>query len=129
MNVLVPVDGSDNAIRAVNYAVNLTRENPNTQVTVLSVIQPFTETHAGIALEIARNAFVNAGLKAHTVLVEGEPADTIINYAHEHNMDNIIIGNRGMGAFKSMMLGSVSYKVLANPINRLLLLNNSYTYN
>ncbi|WP_347488194.1 universal stress protein [Desulfoscipio sp. XC116] len=112
MNILVPVDGSDNAMRAVNYAVNLARENPKNQVTVISVIQPFTETHAGIALEKARNAFSEAGLIAETVLMEGEPADTIIRYAHEHNMDNIIIGNRGMGALRSMVLGSVSYKVL-----------------
>ncbi|AGL02741.1 universal stress protein [Desulfoscipio gibsoniae] len=113
MNVLVPVDGSDNAMRAVIYAVFLAKENPNTQVTILSAIPPFTETRAGMALEKARHAFVDAGLTVDAALVEGEPADTIIKYAQEHNMDNIIIGHRGMGALKSMVLGSVSQKVLS----------------
>ncbi len=114
MNVLVPVDGSDNAMQAVNFTVALARENPNTQVTIISVISPFTETRAGTALEKARNAFVNAGLTVQTALMEGEPADTIIKYAQEQHMDNIIMGHRGMGALKSMVLGSVSHKVLHN---------------
>ncbi|TYO94731.1 universal stress protein [Desulfallas thermosapovorans] len=112
MHVLVPVDGSDNAMRAVHYTVKLAGENPNIQVTVISVIHPFTESHAGIALEKARNAFMDAGLTVQIALMEGEPADTIIQYANEHDVDHIIMGSRGMGALKSMVLGSVSYKVL-----------------
>ncbi len=114
MHVLVPVDGSNNAMQAVNFAVALARENPKTQVTILSVIAPFTETRAGMILEKARNAFINAGLTVHTILMEGEPADTIIKYAQEQKIDNIIMGHRGMGALKSMVLGSVSQKVLHN---------------
>jgi len=114
MRVLVPTDGSDNALQAVNYALALAKENPKTQVIILSVIPPFAETRAGIALEKARNAFINAGLTVQTELLEGEPADTIIKYAQEQKMDNIIIGQRGLGALKSMVLGSVSQKVLHN---------------
>ncbi len=114
MNILVPVDGSKNAMQAVNFAVSLAKENSNTRVTILSVIAPFTETKAGMALEIAKNAFNEAGLIVHTTLLEGEPANTIIKYAQEQNIDHIIMGHRGMSALKSMVLGSVSQKVLYN---------------
>jgi len=114
MRVLVPTDGSDNAMQAVNYALALTKENPSTQVTIISVIPPFVDTRAGMALEKARNAFINAGLTVQTELLEGEPADTIIKYALEQKIDNIIIGQRGLGALKSIVLGSVSQKVLHN---------------
>jgi len=69
---------------------------------------------AGMALEKARNAFINEGLPVQTELLEGEPADTIIKYALEQKIDNIIIGQRGLGALKSFVLGSVSQKVLHN---------------
>ncbi len=114
MKVLVPTDGSNNAMEAVNFAIALARENPTTQVTVISVIAPFSESRAGIALEKARNAFIKAGLTVQTVLLEGEPADTIIKFAQEQKIEHIILGSRGMGALRSMVLGSVSQKVLQN---------------
>lgn len=43
--------------------------------------------------------------------VEGEPATTIIDRAKAHGADLIVMGTRGLGAVRSMMLGSVSRKV------------------
>ncbi|MCW2277192.1 universal stress protein family protein [Heliophilum fasciatum] len=42
----------------------------------------------------------------------GNPAYAICEYAEEHNMDLIIIGSRGMGEIKSLLLGSISDRVL-----------------
>ena len=43
--------------------------------------------------------------------IEGEPAMTIIARANAHGADLIVMGTRGLGTVKSMMLGSVSRKV------------------
>lgn len=114
MKVLVPTDGSNNAMEAIYFAIALAEENPKTQVTVISVMAPFSESRAGVALEKARNAFISAGLPVKTVLLEGEPADSIIKYAQEQGIEHIIMGSRGMGALRGMVLGSVSQKVLLN---------------
>jgi nucleotide-binding universal stress UspA family protein len=47
----------------------------------------------------------------HTESIEGEPATTIIDHANQHGVDLIVMGTRGLGTVKSMMLGSVSRKV------------------
>jgi len=38
MKVLIPVDGSDNSKRAVNYALEMVQKNPNVQFTLLAVV-------------------------------------------------------------------------------------------
>ena len=47
----------------------------------------------------------------HAESIEGEPATTIIDCANQHGVDLIVMGTRGLGTVKSMMLGSVSRKV------------------
>lgn len=42
----------------------------------------------------------------------GKPEEEITNYAKNNNIDLIIIGHRGLGAFKKLVMGSVSQKVL-----------------
>lgn len=61
-----------------------------------------------MALETTRSS----GTRDATVVVnEGDPAETIITYAKDHGMDIIIMGSRGLGKFKGLVLGSVSHKV------------------
>jgi len=51
------------------------------------------------------------GVDAHELLVRGEPAEVIINYAREHSVDLIVCGSRGLGTVTSMLLGSVSRRL------------------
>ncbi|TLY05338.1 MAG: universal stress protein, partial [Thaumarchaeota archaeon] len=53
-----------------------------------------------------------SGVKLETVIAEGDAASSIAGYAHKEDFDLIIIGGRGLGRFKEMVLGSVSNKVL-----------------
>jgi nucleotide-binding universal stress UspA family protein len=46
------------------------------------------------------------------VLTEGEPAATIIDYAHEQQTDLIMMPTHGYGGFRRLILGSVTAKVL-----------------
>ena len=45
------------------------------------------------------------------VIEDGDPAERILACAQRENADLIVIGNRGLGDFKGLVLGSVSHKV------------------
>jgi nucleotide-binding universal stress UspA family protein len=51
------------------------------------------------------------GITVETHYVEGDPAAQIIKLAKEGHFQLIVIGSRGLGPFKEMMLGSVSHRV------------------
>ncbi|MBW1691455.1 MAG: universal stress protein [Deltaproteobacteria bacterium] len=90
--ILVPVDGSEQSHKAVGFAVDLANHY-----------------HATIyLLHVFKLTIVPEGLGEY---VEGDPAERIIDYAKEHDVDIIVIGSRGLGTFKGLLLGSVSNKV------------------
>ena len=46
--------------------------------------------------------------------IKGNPGSIILDFSKRENYDVIFNGNRGLGKFKEMILGSVSRKVLHN---------------
>jgi nucleotide-binding universal stress UspA family protein len=54
----------------------------------------------------------------------GEPASTICQYADDHQIDLIVIGNKGKGGLKKFWVGSVSQEIFQNASQSVLLLNN-----
>ena len=44
----------------------------------------------------------------------GSPAPVIIDVAEEHGVDLIVMGSRGLGLVKGVLLGSVSQYVVEN---------------
>ncbi|WP_302140116.1 universal stress protein [Halomonas alkalicola] len=59
----------------------------------------------------ARELVMREGLECRTLLLEGDPARAICRHAEEHHQDLIVIGSRGLGTVRELMLGSVSHKV------------------
>ena len=140
MKVLVPIDGSNNSMRAVNYALGMAKKNPETKFTLLAVatmrmeellanlsklqrhdseLVNFTELQKQLeeapksVLENVKALFEESGIQVETVMLVGDPANRIIQYIADKGFENIIMGSRGMGVLKSAILGSVAYKVLA----------------
>lgn len=128
-NVLIPVDGSDNSLRAVRYMIDRVREyGPctihllNVQVPIVSgtvltfisagAIQEYYEDEAKMALAKAKDTLDTAGVMYQAELRVGNVADTIKAYATEQHCDHIVMGSRGLGAAGSLLLGSVAMKVL-----------------
>jgi nucleotide-binding universal stress UspA family protein len=54
------------------------------------------------------------GIVTITEVLEGPPADAILRVAEARNVDLIVMGARGLGSLGSLLLGSVSQKVLAH---------------
>ena len=133
-NILLPIDGSQNSLNAVEQAIELIKSQPNASVTVLHVLPPnyfFTEACLATASvnidldEDARNygndllQHVGEKLKASGIpyqlkLEKGIPAQKICEHAEDGQYDLIIMGSRGLGGFSEFVLGSVSHKVLTH---------------
>jgi nucleotide-binding universal stress UspA family protein len=127
--ILIPVDGSENSFRALEQAIFLATKIQEAKITALYVIEdpPSLYIYSPKIMEKVRADYESAytkilerskemanrsGINIHTVLVEGDPASKIIGYSEMEKIDIIIIGSRGMGKFKELILGSVSNKVL-----------------
>lgn len=127
--ILVPVDGSENAKRALDQAISIAKGS-NASITIVNVAEKpptvYVESQK-ILNEISRMSREQAskvldeydalaesrGVKADSVIIEGEPAASIIAYAEKGGFDMIVIGSRGLGKFKELLLGSVSSKVVS----------------
>ncbi|MBK9160853.1 MAG: universal stress protein [Nitrosomonadales bacterium] len=130
MKILIPVDGSANAERAVNWAVEQVdrfRERP--QLLLLNVqwnvaagnvklfidqqtIDGYYREQGLAALSTARAALDAAKLPYQYHISIGTPAEAITQYAREQGVDQIVMGRRGQGGLQALLLGSVVNKVL-----------------
>jgi nucleotide-binding universal stress UspA family protein len=131
-NVLVAIDGSAHAERALAEAVDLVRSNGGslTLAAVAPGLSPWILAPGGMApptniaalqQEIAQEyqrllddsaATVPDELSARTVLLEGPPAAAIVSQVHKGGHDLVAMGSRGRGELTSMVIGSVSHAVL-----------------
>jgi len=128
--VLVPVDGSESAWSALEYAVE---HHPDGELTVLYVVDPMrgdyygAEEHSSpvrrseelLAEAQERLAGAPDGLDVETASVTGRPTDAILDYAQTHDMDQIVMGSRGRSGLSRLLLGSVAETVVrraASPV-------------
>ncbi len=67
------------------------------------------EKKKGVAiLQEAKSFLAGKNIEAETILKDGHPSHTIIEAAQENDFDIIVVGSRGLGGFKKLLLGSVS---------------------
>ncbi len=71
------------------------------------------EAKAGHALlKRTSGLLLQKGLRSTDMLVRGDAATEIIDYATVHQLDLIVAGSRGLSQFKSLLVGSVSRKLV-----------------
>ena len=71
------------------------------------------ETELGEALLMrTRRLLQRYGLEATALLVRGDAATEILDYAGHHQIDLIVAGSRGLSQLKSLWMGSVSRKLV-----------------
>lgn len=135
-NILVPIDGSEHSNNALKFGLDLA-EKYSAKLTLLSVAQPVVVTGPMFITQpmmppTSTAMYVQAIESAHKKmledtynrakaekpnmeiskrLVDGRPADRIVEIADKENFDLIVIGSRGVGGVKKFFLGSVSDRV------------------
>ncbi|MFP9059880.1 universal stress protein [Natrialbaceae archaeon A-chndr2] len=127
MDVLVPIDGSEPSMAALEYACT---NHPNASITVLYVSNPTTDQNRIIAggsfqewkqteeqsaeelLDTARENAASFDTKIETVHEFDDPIRYIVQYAEENDFDQIVIGNRGRDGVSRLALGSVAERVV-----------------
>lgn len=129
-SILFATDGSPSAQKALGEAIQLAKDT-GALLRVLTVWQipiitgfgygPVAcvpqqieeEKHRARAVaEAAAQAASDAGLAATYEVVEGQPAAQICAFASQHDVQMIVLGAHGWGAFKRFLTGSVSTRVL-----------------
>jgi len=129
--ILVAVDGSPFAEKALTHAIDLSRKYEAKLLIVHVVLRRFyavTPSEAGV---LATTVFVKeresegkkiieksdeiakkAGVVYECKLVQGVPADEIVRFAHAEKVNLIVLGSRGLTEVRAFLLGSVSDKVI-----------------
>ena len=128
--ILVPVDGSEPALCALDFlgrlqAARLALELRLIYVQAMSsypaeyiparMMEALLEAERlaqAKALEAASLRAAAAGLAASAVGAHGCPAEEIVREAREWKADQIAMGTRGLGAVKTLVLGSVAQSVV-----------------
>ncbi|TJX68346.1 universal stress protein [Soehngenia saccharolytica] len=125
--ILVPIDGSENSKRALKRAREL-GELYHAQLIILTVIDNgrffsieykdelirILEQNAKELLQSVENELKDYQFGVKTMYKFGDVPDEIINVADEEDVDLIVIGTRGLGAFSRAVLGGVSHKVVTH---------------
>ena len=124
-NILVPVDGSEGADRAIEKAVMLAEicgaklnflyvANIN-QLAINAVLSDAildSVTKAGNVILDRALEMVPAGVAKESFSDTGSPAVVILDFAESNDIDLIVMGSRGLGIVKGVLLGSVSQYVV-----------------
>ena len=127
--ILFPVDMSDSCTATAPF-VEAMAKRYNADLTLLHVLEMpsglIPDWYGGAVPIIDTSAIWQAeteavqsyltdrfqGLKVHRVVIEGDTARTIEDYARENGMDLIMMPTHGYGLFRTLLLGSVTAKVL-----------------
>ncbi len=138
MKILVCTDGSQQSFKAIEEAAKIAGGCNADEVSVIHVyerslqmpawgegyqvtsedIERFKgleaenrqerENFLATAVEILEKKNIQAG----TIFKEGHPAETIARVAKEEGFDLLVVGSRGLGGLKKLLLGSVSNAIL-----------------
>lgn len=126
--VLVPVDGSHNSDRVIDYLVREYRSGEEVELHLLNVQIPVDSGHARMfvsgedveayhreegmhALKSAREKLDAANMTYKWHVAVGHVADTIVGFARELDCSRIIMGTHGRSALAHLLIGSVASEV------------------
>ncbi len=125
--ILVPTDGSEVSYEASKHAIEIAKLM-NSKIYTIYVIDivPFMglpteglwESMRELLEEEGKEAIKNIeeeckknNIDVHSDILEGSPANEIVNYAKQKKIDLIVIGTTGKTGLDAILLGSVADKV------------------
>jgi nucleotide-binding universal stress UspA family protein len=128
--VLFPIDVVDDAAtKRAEMLTEMPLDRDELEITILNVFEAFdgvegdltvssgdiyNETDVPTGLDTIEGRFEADGLDTSLVRRHGDPADEILEYAHEGAVDLIVMGGRKRSPVGKALFGSVSQAVLLN---------------
>jgi nucleotide-binding universal stress UspA family protein len=127
--ILLAVDGSEHSYHAARVAADLARAMKSERLRIVvaydripSYLGEPNLQHAIDArllesqeiLQKAVEAIGDVPAEIHTELIEGDPAEAIIEVAKVRESSVIVMGSRGLGELAGLVLGSTSHKVVGH---------------
>ena len=127
--ILAPVEFSDRCRGAACYGLALARHF-QAELTLLNVVTPPYVGYGDVGAYCSTDYFesrweqsktdleaflkdeVPADVHMHRMLLEGDPAHRIVEYAHNEKFDLLVMATHGYGPVRRFLLGSVTAKVL-----------------
>ena len=125
MEIVVPIDGSDPSLRALNEALLLAKKLEYS-LECMYVVEPMRVLDYGVMQSVKHDLFEKGakilatakrkasqkGVKYKEQITMGDPDHIIVDYAKQIKPGMVVIGSRGMGGPKELFLGSVSNYVV-----------------
>jgi nucleotide-binding universal stress UspA family protein len=129
MKILVAIDGSKNALRALKHAIKLSaRLSEPAQLLLVNAhddvalrgasqfvgkdaVRSYLEDLASTELAGAIAAAQKAGVSFETRALRGQVAQSIANAAVAEGCELIVLGSKGRTALKDLLIGSVAQRV------------------
>jgi len=124
--ILVPLDGSEHSIKALETAVQIANKF-NGKITLIHVysigglaisptpVRGFIEAIRKVGASILADGEKRVkaeGVQVEILLMEGHMVEQIVMTCREGKFDLIVMGARGLSKVKEMLLGSVSDGVI-----------------
>ena len=132
MKILLPVDGSELSLHETRFALQLMRAGLQARVLLVNVQAPasFYEMVTADSPELIDDAALEAGedliapaaelLRAagvsfETAIVQGDPAQAMLDLIDTHQCDMVVMGSRALGPFRRWLEGgSTSQRLVQN---------------
>lgn len=129
MKILLPFDGSAQALSAVRFVIRLAGDGLNTSVVLANVQEPASLYEMVVAhdpqvieqvsaaagahlLQAAQALLDGTGLPYESEVGSGDPAHTLVDILENYGCDLVVMGASGTSTLRSALLGSVSHEVL-----------------
>jgi nucleotide-binding universal stress UspA family protein len=125
--ILIPIDGSQQADKALDSAIHLSKAlanevhlsilhvNPRLTLNVPAIgmdLEVALEEEGKDIIESAKAKLDQEGLAYAAITTGGDPATVICQMAQDEDIDLIVMGSRGVRLITEMLLGSVSHAVV-----------------
>jgi nucleotide-binding universal stress UspA family protein len=127
--ILIATDGSETANEAADFGIEMVgcsgakvyavyvidttpyRSVPLDKIWSKEVLDEFEQAGHEATSYVERIGKA-AGVEVESRVLKGHPAEKIVSFAEDNNIDMIIMGSLGKGGYERVVLGSVSEKVL-----------------
>ena len=128
--LLVAFDGSESAMRALDHAIERAKASPDLSIHLLTthenpVYYPEIGLHvsydrlmelatqeAAKVQEPAEQRLKSAGVRYTKEIAAGHAPQLIADHAGKNGVGEVVMGTRGLGAFKNLLMGSVASQVV-----------------